>query len=320
MKQSLDNLHSSLNDIRELLSLSLTLPSIEQQRVIFRSAVVLLIASWEQYIEQLADSSITVLTNRLRDASTLPENVKQGMALFSVSEKRNNLREFTNSVWLFADKGWKTAYIKYCKSLTSNLNTASTNNVKELYWNILGIRDVTSTWQFQALNNEQCVVKLNDVVDLRHDIAHGANARANELTGENLREQTDFVLSIANEIYRSIFDRTAELSQTQALEYSLAPACFSEIVSFASQKADRVLTLDEIKGLGSSAQGNHNKLCYEPWSLLEFVDRNTRHIPDKLLEFHNDEVSLPFEILVFDNNEAIAKPGTRNVVFSDLER
>jgi hypothetical protein len=319
MKKSLDNLNSSLNDIRALLDLSLTGSVKEDQRkVIFRSAIVLLIASWEQYIEQLADNSIIVLTNRLRNSNALPEDVKQAVALFNVPEKRNNAHEFSRSVWLLADKGWKKSYKNYCKNLTSSLNTASTKNVKELYLHILGIRDVTSNWHFHILNTEQCVTKLNDLVNLRHDIAHGANTRDNELTEEKIREQTEFVSSIADETFQTIFDRTAELSQTQAIEYSLDQACFLEIVSFASQKGDRVLTLDEIKGLGSSAQGNHNKLCYEPWSLLKVIDRERRGIQDRLIQFYNNEITLPLEILVFDNNEAIAKPDARNVLFSEL--
>jgi hypothetical protein len=318
MKKSHDNLHTYLNDIRALLDLSLTLDSIEQRRVIFRSAVVLLIASWEQYVEQLAESSIAVLTDRLGDSTTLPENVKQRIALFSVSEKRNNQREFSDCVWMFADKGWKIAYIGYCKNLTSNLHTASPINVKELYWSILGIRDIASGWHFHEFAAEGCVEKLKDLVDLRHDIAHGANARDDELIEENIREQTEFIGSIAKDTYRTIFDCTAELSQAQALGYSLAASYVSAIVSFAARKVDRILTLDEIRSLGSSAQGNHNKLCYEPWSLLEFVNRTTRRIPDRLLQFHNDEISLPLEIIVFDNNEAIEKPRTRQVAFSEL--
>ena len=83
-------------------------------------------------------------------------------------------------------------------------------------------------------------------------------------------------------------------------------------------KDDRTLTLGEIKNLGSSAQGNHNKLCYEPWALLKKKGRSTRHILDRMIRFYNNEIPLPLEILVFDNNEAIAKPGTREVLFFDL--
>lgn len=319
MKHSLNNLHANLNDISALLDLSLTLTSVEQRKVIFRSAVVLLIASWEQYIEQLAESAITVLANRLRDSSTLPENVKQSIALSTISEKRNNQREFSDSVWLFADKGWKSAYTKYCKNLTSNLNTASSNNIKDLYWNVLGIRNITHEWGFKKLTSEQCAHRLSDLVELRHDIAHGANQRANELMKERIQEHTEFIFSLANNTYRTVFNRTAGLSQTQALVYSLCNKYFTDIILSASTKASGILTLTEIKKLGSSAQGNHNKLCYEPWSLLEFVNKSKRRITEKLLKFCNNEISLPLEILVFDNNEAIAKPGTRNIKFSELQ-
>ena len=255
----------------------------------------------------------------LRDSTPLPENVKQKIALFSVIEKRNNEREFSNSVWLFADKGWKEAYIKYCESLTTNLHTASPSNVRELYRKVLGIRNITSEWKFLELTKDECVTKLHDLVNLRHDIAHGANSRPDDLVEDNVREQTESVLSLAHCTYQTVFDYTANLSYTQALEYSLTPACFSNIIGYAAQKADRELFLREIKDLGSSEQGNHNKLCYEPWALLEKTGRSTRHITDRLIQFHNDEISLPLEILVFDNNEAIAKPDTRNVLFSELQ-
>ena len=227
MKQSLNILQTNLKDIVALLDLSLTLDSVEQKRGIFRSAVVLLIASWEQYIEQLAESSVSILTARLRDSSPLPENVKQKIAMFSVTEnKRNNERKFSDSVWLFADKGWKDAYIKYCGNLTLNLNTASPSNVRDLYMNILGIRNVTSDWHFLELTTEECVTKSQDLVGLRHDIAHGANARQEELEEANIREQTEFIASIAKCTLQTIFHRTADLSHTQAIEYSLSPACF----------------------------------------------------------------------------------------------
>lgn len=319
MRKTLDNLDSSLNDIRALLDLSVA-ESVrdDQRKVIFRSVIVLLIASWEQYVEQLADNSIAVLTSRLRKSSALPENVKQGIALFSVPEKRNNLHEFSESIWLLADKGWKTAYRKYCKNLTGSLNTASTINVKDLYLKILGIKNITANWHFHSLSTIQCVEKLNNLVDLRNDIAHGANSRDNELITENIRELTEFVSVLANETFQTVFTRTAELSQSQALEYSLAQACFIEIIAFASQNGKGFLSFDEIKKLGSSAQGNHNKLHYEPWSLLTHIGPRKMGITERLIQFYKDEITLPLEILVFDNNEAIAKPGTEYVLFSKL--
>ncbi len=80
-----------------------------------------------------------------------------------------------------------------------------------------------------------------------------------------------------------------------------------------------MITVNEIKKLGTSAQGNHNKLCYEPWGLLAERDRNSRYITDKLMAFSSGELSLPLEILVFDNQDAIAAPDTRYVLIFELD-
>lgn len=112
MKKSLSNLENSLEDVTALLELTQLQISSSQKSAILRSAVVLIIASWEQFVEQLAEASVSVLTSRLRDASTIPEEVKQSISSALVKESKPNLREFSQSVWQFSDKGWKTAYIE----------------------------------------------------------------------------------------------------------------------------------------------------------------------------------------------------------------
>ena len=320
MDKCLNNFLKAMDDIRALLDLSSTDTGKERALVIFRSAIVLMVASWEQYIEQLAESSVSILTARLRDASPMPEDVKQSVALFSVKEHRGNAREFSKSVWLFSDKGWKEAYAQYCQASTSELNTASPAKLKELYKNILGIRDVTSAWVFDILSSNECSVRLDDLVNLRHDIAHGANSRSHELSEGYIRNQVEFITKIAQDTYQTIFDHTAALSCTQAITYSLAPSCYREIIALAVQKRDGILTLDEIKSLGESAQGNHNKLCYEPWALLEVIDQNTRRMTDRLFQFSNGELRLPLKILVFDNNDAIPAPDAQHVLISELHK
>ena len=318
MDKCLNNLLDTMRDIRALLDLSSTDAGREHALVIYRSTVVLMVASWEQYVEQLAERSVSTLTDRLRDAGTLPEDVKQSVAMFSVKIERGNPKAYSDSVWQFSDKGWKDAYISYCKAATSELNTASPTNIRELYKNILGIRDVTSKWCFEDLATMDCCVRMADLVDLRHDIAHGANNRAGELEEGFLRSRVEFMTKIAQDMYSTVFNHTAELSCKQAITYSLKPRCFREIIVLAAQKRRRVITVNEIKRLGTSAQGNHNKLCYEPWGLLAKIDRNSRQITDQLIKFSNGELSLPLEILVFDNQDAIPAPNTQYVHISDL--
>ena len=318
MEHSLNNLLDTMQDIRALLDLSSTEAGREHALVIYRSAVVLMVASWEQYVEQLAQASVSTLTVRLRDATPLPRGVKQSIAMFSVEEERGNPNAYSDSVWQFADKGWKGAYISYCEAATSKLNTASPANVRELYQNILGIRDVTIDWCFEDLLANDCSARMADLVNLRHDIAHGANNRVGELAENYLRSQVEFMTKIVHDTYKTVFDHTAELSCKQAIPYSLRARCFRKIIALAAQKRGRVITVNEIKKLGTSAQGNHNKLCYEPWGLLSERDRNSRYITDKLTQFSSGEISLPLEILVFDNQDAIPAPNTRYVLISDL--
>lgn len=319
MKSSLDNLSNSLHDILSLIELSISADDEMQKNVVYRSAIVLLIASWEQYIEQLAEKAVLTLTDRLRNSIPIPEKVKQCVSsLIIIEDKSKNIKKFSDAIWKFSDKGWKKEYIKYCKDTTSKLNTASSINVIEIYKKILGIKDITNNWNFKNQNPSQCSEMLDDLMDLRHDIAHGANHRASELSKELITEKVKFILEIANNTFEVVFNEITKISISQAIHYSLSQHCFSKIISLAAQKDHDIIFLKEIKSLGSSAQGNHNKLCYEPWGLLKNQTKNSRRVTERLRQFYNGEITLPFEILVFDNGEAISMPDTKHVYFSDL--
>ncbi len=318
MNKSFFNLKSNIEDIRSLIKLSSSIADVDNQRAIFRSVVVLLVASWEQFVEQLADSSIAVMTDRLRDPSTLPNKVKESIAINSIPTNQGNQKEFSDSVWGFAHKGWKQAYINYCTKLTSNLHNASATNVIDLYWRILGIRDITQKWSYLSLANTECVEKLDQIIEIRHDIAHGANIMTEYLIEEKVEEYTNFITGISKQTFYIILDKTAELSQAQGIEYKLNQAGLKAIITYAGENKSKLLTLAEIKKQGSSAQGNHNKLCYDPWALLEKIDQNTRNVTDRLHKYYKDELALPLRVLVFENGESIAKPRTEMIKYSEL--
>ncbi len=156
--------------------------------------------------------------------------------MFSVEQERGNPKAYSDLVWQFSDKGWRIAYAQYCRAETTELNTASPHNVRELYKNILGIRDVTIGWCFEDLLANDCSARMADLVDLRHDIAHGANNRIGELAERFLRSQVEFMTKIAHDTYKTVFDHTAELSCRQAIPYSLRPLLLSQNYCFCSTK------------------------------------------------------------------------------------
>jgi hypothetical protein len=95
------------------------------------------------------------------------------------------------------------------EKLTSGLHSATSSNIKELFEEILGIRDVSASWAFQKLSARECVEKLDDLVDLRHDIAHGANKRSGELSEKILGHK----LNILTQIQGRFFNQSSTLQQ-----------------------------------------------------------------------------------------------------------
>lgn len=318
MKKTFEIFESSLQDIQLLLDFVNSPQGEMNKLIIFRSVVVLMVAAWEQFIEQLAQKSVSTLTNRIRDSRPLPEEVKQNVASYAVIENRSNLREFSNSVWSLSDKGWKKIYNEFCLDATTKLNTASSENIKLLYKKILGIRDITSNWSFEKLSTEDCVKKLDNLIELRHDIAHGKNNRNCELTFENIISWSGFLICIAELNYQFVSSQISRLSRIQAIIYNLNQKCFIQIIEYASHKEDGIISLEEIKNIGTSAQGNHNKLTFEPWGLLEKINAKNQRITERLVKFYQGEISLPQKVLKFDNNDVIPDPQSPFILFSDL--
>lgn len=318
MKKTLEVFTNSLQDIHSLLNLA-NLPSEQINKiVVYRSAIVLMVASWEQFIEQLVQKSVLTLTNRIRDSKPVPEEVKQSVAKFSVQDNRSNLREFSNSVWSLSDKGWKKSYYDFCLHSTTELNTASSDNIKLLYWKILGIRDITNDWKVDELSPSDCVTKLDDLIDLRHDIAHGKNNRNSELNSQQIKLLINFLNSIATLTLNSVFSQISDLSRIRAITYNLKQQCFRQIIEYSATKSERNLTLDEIKRLGTSAQGNHKKLTFEPWGLLERIDTQNQRITDRLIDFYQGYIELPQKVFKFDNGDTIPDPDSPFIHFTDL--
>jgi hypothetical protein len=318
MENSLRNFNTAILDIETLLSLSRTKTGSEHKGNILRSAVVLMVAAWEQFIEQLAVNSVTTLTNRLRNPNTLPEIVRQNVAMNSVPEDRDRRHRFSEAVWGFSDKGWKNAYVLYCKRSVARINSASSENVIKLYKSIFGIEDIKSFWTFKNLSSVDSARKLDDLVDMRHDIAHGANTRSHELTETYVVNLIEFIRAIASLTDGAVYLHADSLWSEQAITYSLKAPYYPTIITLAAKRDRRILTLKQIKMLGTSEQGNHNKLCYEPWGLLEKIDGKTRRVTDRLMDFYEGKIDLPMNIFVFDNGEAVPATNTPYISFSEL--
>lgn len=85
----------------------------------------------------------------------------------------------------------------------------------------------------------------------------------------------------------------------------------------------REMTLDQIRAFGAAAYGNHTKLSYGPWSLVEDVPNATprkRRLTSRGRRFARDSLRIPIEI---EKDDAAptgfrATPGAQRIKISEL--
>lgn len=153
--------------------------------VLNRSAIVLLTAIWEGYVEELAAEALEHLVSQLTDPSNLPKELRRKVA-DELKADVNNL-----AVWRLAADGWRgvlTARLATYKAETANsLNTPKTKQVDALYSRVVGLDDLSKAWFWPGMSVQSARDKLDRLVVLRGDIAHGSGAprtiRKGDVTG-----------------------------------------------------------------------------------------------------------------------------------------
>lgn len=114
-------------------------------RVLHKSAIVLLTAAWETYIESLLEESMMFLS---KTALAGPTGRIQYSLLQDVVKKS-------------VEKELK------------RLNTPNSGAVKLLFKNLLGLADVTIAWKRQGLKSDPTAT-LDALIESRHRIVHGS--------------------------------------------------------------------------------------------------------------------------------------------------
>lgn len=143
--------------------------------VLNRSAVVLAVAAWESFIEDLAAANARFLARRLFNANAMPDHVRDGMLFWMHAEHKLHTlnRTSKDALWRLTDDKWRTEYVRFAVSKLKRFNTPNHDNVRRLFSEIFGIEDVARSWGYRRWPHEIYVRKLNELLRLRHEIAHG---------------------------------------------------------------------------------------------------------------------------------------------------
>lgn len=183
-------------EIERLLHLAEAVPILkhpEHRRdlsVLNKSSVVLLVACWESFIEDLASTSFEFMLSHAPDHKAFPSKL---LALTSRSfwETKDE-----RGIWALAGDGWKAVLTKNKNEILAkhlgSFNTPRAEQVDTLFESVVGLRRLSLEWHWKGMNAPQARDKLGHLISLRGDIAHRVSV-AERLNQQIVRSYANFI-------------------------------------------------------------------------------------------------------------------------------
>jgi hypothetical protein len=150
-------------------------PKTEVQ-VLHKSAIVLLTACWESYIETIITDSFDFLLANAETPNVFPNSV----LIKATKDIRSDKDE--RKVWLLAADGWKKVLNDYKNNVLKKeidyFHVPRPENIDEIFSKTIGFEKVSKQWTWKGQTNSDSIKTLNKLINLRGEIAHKIIATA----------------------------------------------------------------------------------------------------------------------------------------------
>jgi hypothetical protein len=175
----LDTLLANLKEVERLLEIHTkiagsTVGAKHKVEVLNKSGIVLLVACWEAFIEDLAEVSFRLQLRRAKRPDIFPPKVLV-LASKKLREDKDERR-----VWDLAGDGWKTVLRDHqdqvLKRYIGNLNTPKPKQIDELFSSLIAVPKVSKKWSWHRCTPAKARARLDKLVTLRGAIAHRVSA------------------------------------------------------------------------------------------------------------------------------------------------
>jgi hypothetical protein len=173
------NLISNTSEVQKLIRIHQAITGGQRGRppdleALHKSGVVLLVACWEAYIEDLAANAFCVLLDNAASPDVFPTRV---LTLASRSLRGD---DDERKVWELAGDGWRSVLEAHRDNLferyIGRLNTPRPAQVDTLFESLIGLRSLSKHWKWKGMTNKKAVAKLDELITLRGEIAHRVTA------------------------------------------------------------------------------------------------------------------------------------------------
>lgn len=137
---------------------------------LLRSAIVLLVTAWENYVEQ----AITEVFNHAEPAIRSDHNLLSAHLRSAVAKKAKD------DPWAVVHDGWLTVARARAAYEIRSFNNAATKQTNQLVHEVLGCADVLDSVGWQAVSSTKAQADLTELVnDIRGEIVHRGTTPGN---------------------------------------------------------------------------------------------------------------------------------------------
>lgn len=158
--------------------------------ILHKSSIVLLVACWEAFVEDLAGASLEWMIDHAKDYKSFPDDV-----LERVASKHQGMK-----AWALADRGWQRALKEHLAEVLARtcgkLNTPKAEQVNELFLRVIGLPNLSSSWSWYGRSSTTSSTQLDRLVTLRASIAHRVKT-TRTVKKSHVNEARDFIARLA---------------------------------------------------------------------------------------------------------------------------
>ncbi|MDX2141798.1 MAG: HEPN domain-containing protein [Rhodospirillaceae bacterium] len=175
----------------------------EGVEVLNKSAIIMICACWETYVEDVANEAAGHLADSISSSDSIAKDVRKS-CVASLGIMKSD-----EAAWSGLCLSWKDAIRKNAESLTKSrlggLNTPKTANVDSIFCKALGIQKVSQTWKWKKMKSATASSTVDALVELRGDLAHRTKA-AGTVKKATCSYYRNHIKRVVNKTEKSISD------------------------------------------------------------------------------------------------------------------
>jgi hypothetical protein len=176
--------------------------------VLNKSAVVLVVACWEAFVEDTVEAALKFMIENATDHTIFPK-----LVLERVASKHSG-----PAAWSLAGDGWKKAMrdnlAEVLAKTTGALNTPRAAQVDDLFAKTIGLQNLSTHWRWTGRRAATSIDLLDQLITLRGSIAHRVKS-SRSVVKRDVHEAIDLVTRLAASTHNTtrtyVMDRTGHV-------------------------------------------------------------------------------------------------------------